>query len=135
MAGLFTLDMKDVLKQLNGLAEKVDLDDLGRLVAFETTQLWKQAVSGKQLPGMTRPVHDPDYAAALDDERVTQLTDGEVTIEPGRVYEHADALEEGAAPFDIKEGLLRSTKAKRSKDGRSTYIDVMFRHGVPGSGK
>lgn len=41
-------------------------------------------------------------------------------------------LESGASTFDMKQGLLRSAKAKRGKNGK-LYITVPFRHGTPGS--
>lgn len=39
-------------------------------------------------------------------------------------------IEEGASPFDIKQGLLKSPKVKIGKNG-GRYITVPFRHGVP----
>lgn len=41
-------------------------------------------------------------------------------------------LEEGASPFDIKEGLLNSSKVKVGKNGKK-YITVPFRWGTPGA--
>lgn len=43
----------------------------------------------------------------------------------------ANAVEEGAPEFDMKEGLLRSPKAKQGKNGR--YMTVPFRFATPGS--
>jgi hypothetical protein len=45
---------------------------------------------------------------------------------------HGNLIEEGFEPFDQKEGLLGSPKAKTGKNG-SRYITVPFRHGVPGT--
>lgn len=45
---------------------------------------------------------------------------------------HADLIEKGYEPFDMKPGLLASPKAKTSKSGKK-YITVPFRHGVPGT--
>jgi len=42
----------------------------------------------------------------------------------------AKPLEEGYGPFDLKPGLLRSDKAKTSKEGHR-YITVPLRHGTP----
>lgn len=39
-------------------------------------------------------------------------------------------LEQGAASFDMKPGLLESPKAKTGKDG-SRFIDIHFAHGTP----
>ena len=41
-------------------------------------------------------------------------------------------LEEGSPPWDMKESLLASPKAKTAKDG-SKYITIPFRWGVPGT--
>jgi len=43
-----------------------------------------------------------------------------------------EKLEEGSGPYDLKESLLSSPKAKMSKDG-TRYITVPFRQGVPGT--
>lgn len=45
----------------------------------------------------------------------------------------ANMLEQGHGPFDMKPGLLRSSKAKKTATGRP-YIHVPFRHRVPGGG-
>lgn len=41
-------------------------------------------------------------------------------------------LEEGASPFDIKQGLMNSSKVKVGKNGKR-YITVPFRWGTPGA--
>jgi hypothetical protein len=41
-------------------------------------------------------------------------------------------IEEGASAFDMKEGMLRSQKAKVSKNG-GRYITIPFRFGTPGA--
>ena len=45
----------------------------------------------------------------------------------------ANALEDGASPYDLKRGLLRSSKVKRTKDGKP-YIHVPFQLKTPGGG-
>lgn len=49
--------------------------------------------------------------------------------------EYAERLEKGFDPYDMKDGLLNSSKAKRTKtddpgDQGSPYIDIPFRHNV-----
>jgi hypothetical protein len=44
----------------------------------------------------------------------------------------ANALEEGIGPFDMKEGFLKSRKAKRSKAG-GKYITIPFQLKTPGA--
>lgn len=51
----------------------------------------------------------------------------------------AELIEKGFGPFDMKDGLLKSPKARVSKtlgkDGKpSRYITIPFRHNVPGAG-
>jgi hypothetical protein len=43
-----------------------------------------------------------------------------------------NSVEKGMNAFDMKAGMLRSSKAKIAEDG-SKYIDVPFKHGTPGS--
>lgn len=45
---------------------------------------------------------------------------------------HAELIEEGQEPRDMKEALLASPKAKTGKDGKK-WITIPFRHGVPGT--
>lgn len=45
---------------------------------------------------------------------------------------HGASIEDGIEPYDMKQKLLQSSKAKVSKDG-SRYITVPFRHGTPGA--
>ena len=41
-------------------------------------------------------------------------------------------IEQGASPFDMKVGFLRSSKVKINRNG-SPYITIPFRHAIPGS--
>jgi hypothetical protein len=45
----------------------------------------------------------------------------------------ANAIEDGVAPYDLKKGLLRSSKAKKTKSGKP-YIHVPFQLKTPGGG-
>lgn len=45
---------------------------------------------------------------------------------------HAETIEKGVDPYDMKPKLLASPKAKTNKDG-GKYITVPFRHGTPGT--
>ena len=45
----------------------------------------------------------------------------------------ANALEQGAEPYDLKKGLLKSSKVRRTKDGKP-YIHVPFQLKTPGGG-
>lgn len=45
---------------------------------------------------------------------------------------HGATIEDGVDPYDMKQKLLSSPKAKTAKDG-SRYITIPFRHGTPGA--
>jgi hypothetical protein len=47
--------------------------------------------------------------------------------------EEAELIEKGYGPYDMKPGLLKSEKARVTKDGKR-YINIPFRHNVPGAG-
>lgn len=70
-----------------------------------------------------------DYIRSIEDGvRFPEDLTGEVfTTSP-----HGQIIEDGITPFDMKEKILRSPKAKTGKDG-SKYITVPFRHGTPGT--
>ncbi len=46
----------------------------------------------------------------------------------------ANALEQGAGPFDLKRGLLKSPKVSHTKEGNKPYIHVPFQLKTPGGG-
>jgi hypothetical protein len=56
--------------------------------------------------------------------------DGDLAGEIVSTSRHGNTIEEGIKPYDMKEGLLTSPKAKFGKNG-SLYITVAFRHGTP----
>ena len=95
---------------------------------------WKQATSGTVLPGMTQPVDSQRYrqgitlapgAASPFDSGVTA---GAVIWVPasGGDANLPDRIEEGYGAFDMKPGLLASTKARETTDGRPYTIVPFF---------
>jgi hypothetical protein len=71
-----------------------------------------------------------DYSHGLQDTRSVIRQPGSFAITlVGKV---PNMMEKGTGPFDMKPGLLGSKNAKQGKNG-GTYIDVPFRHGLPGS--
>lgn len=71
-----------------------------------------------------------DYQHGLQDARSYIKTPGMLTIT--LVGKLPNMLEKGFTAFDIKVGLLGSSKVKTGKNG-SRYIDVPFRWGKPGT--
>lgn len=70
-------------------------------------------------------------------EYVRSIQDGvrfldDLTGEVFSTSPHSSIVEDGVKPYDMKEKLLASPKAKTGKDGRK-YITVPYRHGTPGT--
>ena len=94
-----------------------------------------QYTMGK-IVGSKYNVRSGGTVAAITEHGVIELERGQLfgifapdtTAAPQLIY-----LNEGVNPFDIKEGLLASHKAKVSKEGRR-YIRIVFRHATPGKG-
>ncbi len=70
-----------------------------------------------------------DYEHGLNDAR--SVTHAPNSVEIRLVGASANALERGYGPFDMKPGFLSAAK-KHTKSG-SPYMDIPFRHGLPGS--
>lgn len=98
------------------------INEASLLVANYAADVWRAAVSGAMLPGMTRPVNDTDYAKSI---RVTG--DAESGYRIYTDYDGAAKIENGYASYDMKPAMLASPKAKRTKDGTGYYITVPFR--------
>ena len=62
----------------------------------------------------------------------SRVKDGEVVVSLDLSNPLVKAIEEGGKPFDMKEGFLKSSKAKISKDGKR-YMTIPFRHKTPNS--
>lgn len=96
---------------------------------------WIAAVSGSAAPGMSRPVTDDRYAAALATPDALEYPfnadpfQGRVTMTDPAL---AQRYETGYKPFDIKPGLLRGKSAKTAKAGHR-YAVVPFIHATPGT--
>jgi hypothetical protein len=96
---------------------------------------WHAAVLGVTLPGMTRQLYDEVYAAQV---AAPESLDYPFNGDPfwGRVIvtnpAHAERVEVGYPPYDMKPGLLASPKAHTGAHGQR-YITVPFRHGTPTS--
>jgi hypothetical protein len=94
---------------------------------------WIEYASGAQVTYSGGTFHvntvTGDYVRSIQEGlRMLDGLTGEVFSTSG----HGALVENGIKPFNQKEGLLASPKAKTSKSG-SRYITVPFRHGTPGA--
>lgn len=107
----------------------------------ETREAILQSLRGVQytmgkIVGSKYNVRSGGTVAAITEHGVIELERGQLfgifapdtTAAPHLIY-----LNEGINPFDIKEGLLSSHKAKVSKEGKR-YIRIVFRHATPAKG-
>lgn len=93
---------------------------------------WSQAVQGKMLPGMSRPINNDDYMESLHTSQALQMFDathGAVIC----TYPHIERIEQGYASYDMKPALLGGPSVRRSKDGHR-YNVIPFRHMTPQKG-
>lgn len=132
MFGLI-VDISDLLRE----ADNIDTSwsNLKTQIAVETRRVqavWQAAVYGMLLPGMSKPVFSDDYYASLTTPDAFQYPfNGDAFA--GAVistYARAMMIEEGYASFDMKPGLLKGPKARRTKKG-VRYNIVPFRYLLP----
>lgn len=97
--------------------------------------VWREAVSGRMLPGMTRPVNDPNYVKALSDAgAVTIRNEGhDIVAEINLNYPRWEEVEMGRPEKDFRQMLLQSAKARplKPKNGKpqpGVMIIVPFQH-------
>ena len=98
-------------------AQQWTTGEWGRLAGQKLTRTHMQYVDGLAHPESATPV---------------EVQRGVVRASVVLVGAFPNMLESGAGAFDIKPGLLRSSKVKVGKSGR--YIDVPFRHLMSGVG-
>lgn len=97
-------------------------EEVSRMMAEYTALVWRSAVSGTVLPGMTQPVNDQRYARSI---RVVRRDDSSYEVRSD--YDKAKKIEDGYASFDMKPGLLSGPKARVTKDGLGMYTTIPFR--------
>lgn len=100
-------------------------------------QEWIRSVSGVQVQysgGVFRvKVVTGEYIRSIQEGLRYPAMGDAFTGEVATTSPHGRIVEEGIRPFDIKRGLLTSSKAKISADGKGKYITVAFRHNTPGN--
>ncbi len=117
---------------LDAIGEAIRAAVPQQLLVIQAT--WIEAVSGRTLPGMVKPIHDDEYAQSVADPssldypfNADPFWGRVVTTETARAQRH----EQGYASFDIKVGLLAGPTAKHGVHGR--YATVPFTHATPGT--
>lgn len=89
-----------------------------QMALTDLANTWEGAASGVRLPGMTRTVHDPRYAASIDYRQAGQL---EGTV--GSSDPLLDARAQEAAPgWDMKPGLLHGPKSRTTRPKRGQAV-------------
>lgn len=94
-----------------------------RAVAQQTQINWMEAVQRAKLWSGEKSA----YVESID-MRMT----GPFSAEVWSDYKHAEAIETGRPPRDLKRMLDTSTKVRRTKDGRR-FLVIPFRHNTPGN--
>jgi len=95
-------------------------------------EVWVSAVSGNQLPGMSRALNDEVYAKSLQTgESMSFPSAYEAIILPVGYATEAQQVETGYGAYDMKPGLLNGKKSRPTADGRGRYNTVPFRHYIP----
>lgn len=80
-------------------------------VGIDLANTWEGAASGLKLPGMTRTVHDPQYAASIGYRQNGVLDVLVASSDPVRDARAQDYHE----PFDLKPRLLGGPKARKTQ--------------------
>lgn len=84
----------------------------------DAANLWESAAYGIQLPGMTRTVHDPAYAASITMRQEGQLSGVVASSDPMR-----DArAQDDQPPWDMKPGLLHGPKSRETQPRRGDPV-------------
>lgn len=107
--------------------------------AVYVRDVWRSAVLGNTLPGMSRAVQDEKYASALATGDAIKLPSlFSAIVAPVGYADGVQEIEDGYGPFDMKTekhggmgGLLTGPKARPTADGLGKYNIIPFRHYTP----
>lgn len=129
--------MKIDLQAFADIIDEIQLDPLvlqqGLINAANYVRdVWRSAVSGNKLPGMTKAVFDDKYAASLSTGQSINLPSAyHAIVTPYNYADGADKWENGTEAYDMKPSLLSGPKARITKDGKAKYNIIPFRHYTP----
>lgn len=113
--------------------------NLGRAVEQATALVqrnWLAAASGAEVSYRGRSFainrRSGAYARSISDGMEYPLGSDPLAGRVSATAEHADAIEKGTPPHDMKPTLLSGPRARVSREG-VRYVIIPFRHNVPGA--
>jgi hypothetical protein len=133
-----TIDLSDVDLPSDLTAQRRIIDSILDNTISVARDLWVAAVTGAQLPGMTRPVNDLIYRDAVMDAGVVATSANERAIIPRKPdpYGRTDAqdrirwTERGTPRRDIKPAMLASPSAKVTGSGTARALTLLQRKAI-----
>lgn len=128
------VDLTGLMSAMNEASINVEVLQRGLAsAAVFVRDVWRSAVSGNVLPGMSRAVNDDKYAAALNTGDSIRLPAAfHALVMPVGYSDGVDKIEKAQPAYDMKPGLLNGPKSRPIKDGSGRYNTVPFRHYTPG---
>lgn len=99
------------------------LNQAVRAVAQQTQINWMEAVQRARLWSVEKDAYSGSISMKMT---------GPFAAEVWSDYKHAEAIETGRPPYDLKQMLNTSPKVRRTKDGRR-FLVIPFRHNTPGN--
>jgi|GEM_PF-5916422 len=103
---------------------------LGEAAEF-VRQTWIGAVTGGHIAGMKRTINSQEYAQGLqtgDSLRLISPLEAVVAC----TWHGAEDIQRGSPPYDLKPGLIYSTRVRFTKKDHQPFHRVAFRQGTPG---
>lgn len=120
------IDTMDLSAEFN--LSKGDVDNLMEFTVKEITAAFARSWEDTARNGLSQTRRQYINAIVVGEEgRFT----GYAMLHPSSWI--ANAVEYGASAFDIKDGILASSKSKPTADGSGRYMSIPFRMATPGS--
>jgi len=102
--------------------------------AIYVRDVWRSAVQGNVLPGMSKSLTDDEYAKALSTgDSLNFPSQFKAIVSPVGYAKEVLEIEGGKEAWDMKPDLLSGPKARTTKDGSGKYNTIPFRHYTPTS--
>lgn len=130
-------DLSGILDELDRMGQDLPYTQEAVKTATEIVQrTWIDYISGHQVSysGGTFRVNivTGDYVRSIVNGVSYPALGDKLTGEVTSLSSHANIVEEGIRPFDMKATHLSGPKVKFAKDG-TRYVTIPFRHNTPGS--
>lgn len=102
--------------------------------AVYVRDVWRSAVQGNVLPGMSKALNDDKYANALSTgSSLSFPAQFHAIVAPVGYTKEVEEIEAGKNAWDMKPDLLGGPKARTTVDGTGKYNTIPFRHYTPSS--